>query len=259
MSYTGVRKDEHDGYETESDIPYTKGTAITSSPFSIATVLSLVAIILSLITGAFTLSTYLHHIRAKVPTSPVQSTYQCGEVASQAQARGCHFDLISFSWLPPACYDAELTEDFLKSYNWTWSTDPQGKNLVPIEDVKKGDFEYLFTDLKYHVVHCAYMWKKLHRALSTGDLSRVDGYTAGYGHTKHCTQMMLDRDSDLSRSGVAGLVKFPLCGQGMLLDNGPGWFRMHNGEKRFGMSGYYEDVFGVAFKPHHGDHEGHSN
>lgn len=48
---------------------------------------------------------------------------------------------------------------------------------------REGDFESLYTTMDYHVTHCAYAWKKLHRSLFSGDLSHIDGYTASTAST----------------------------------------------------------------------------
>jgi hypothetical protein len=38
----------------------------------------------------------------------------CGSYPAEAKALGCQFDIISFCWLPPRCYDAELSHTFDK-------------------------------------------------------------------------------------------------------------------------------------------------
>src|ERR1700759_2793022 len=36
----------------------------------------------------------------------------CGNSSSEARDLGCKFDVISFSWLPPSCYDSSLSSAF---------------------------------------------------------------------------------------------------------------------------------------------------
>lgn len=249
MSYTRLRKEEHDGFDTERSQPHTKPPSKTSK----TTIISLLAITISLTTCIFVFVNNIQQHPSVESPSPPQMNYQCGTSAAEAKARGCRFDIMSFSWLPPVCDDKEVTEMFLEAGNWTWSRDPQGKHVISQEDVGTGDFEYLFTNYRYHLTHCVYIWQKFHRALFTGDLSRIDGYSAGIGHTEHCSKMLLDRSLSLDHWGIVATTKFPSCGQGMLDKTQQGWFRIRQGEKVFG---------GDAVRDAHGDflqglHDGH--
>ncbi|EAW16776.1 uncharacterized protein NFIA_001230 [Aspergillus fischeri NRRL 181] len=234
MDYTRLRKDD------DEEFVYSKTTPPTQPPQgrpyrSNATLLSSLALTISIITGIFTLIAYINGPRNLKPQSP-DSLFRCGTSAAQAKAAGCHFDLMSFSWLPSACYNEDLTNDFLNYTDWKWSLDIEGRHLVPKEYVQQGDFEYLFTSYEYHVVHCVFMWKKTHQAILDGSFDHLDGYIAGLGHTGHCGEMLLDRGTDLKTWGTPGWTKFPACGRGVL-NLEQGWYRMHNGEKAWGMPG----------------------
>ncbi|KAB8209787.1 hypothetical protein BDV34DRAFT_209968 [Aspergillus parasiticus] len=144
--------------------------------------------------------------------------FSCGSTAVEARTAGCQFDLTTFTWVLPACFDEPLMEDFLASRNWTWSLD------------RAGQFP-LYTTMRYHVVHYAYAWRKLHRSLFGGDLSGIDGYIASIHHTEHCLGMMLEH-GNLDRLPGVGVTKFASCGQGVLKEKSQhGWFRMMDGEK----------------------------
>lgn len=234
MDYTRLRKDD------EEEFVYSKTTPPThpsqGRPYrSYATLLSSLALTISIISGIFTLIAYTTSPRELTPQSQ-DSLFRCGTSAAEAKAAGCHFDLMSFSWLPPACYNEDLTNEFLNYTDWKWSLDSEGRHLVPKEYVQQGDFEYLFTSYEYHVVHCVFMWKKTHQAILDGSFDHLDGYIAGLGHTGHCGEMLLDRETDLKTWGTPGWTKFPACGQGVL-NLEQGWYRMHNGEKAWGMPG----------------------
>ncbi|KJK64241.1 hypothetical protein P875_00138325 [Aspergillus parasiticus SU-1] len=173
----------------------------------------------------------LHDIPSVPKGSPPQMHFSCGSTAVEARTAGCQFDLTTFTWVPPACFDEPLMEDFLASRNWTWSLDRAGQFLVNETFARTGDFDQLYTTMRYHVVHCAYAWRKLHRSLFGGDLSGIDGYIASIHHTEHCLEMML-KHGDLDRLPGVGVTKFASCGQGALKEKSQhGWFRMMDGEK----------------------------
>ncbi|OJZ81697.1 hypothetical protein ASPFODRAFT_65093 [Aspergillus luchuensis CBS 106.47] len=113
------------------------------------------------------------------PTSPFfpKSTphkiteLQCGTSPAEARSVGCVLDLLAMSWVRPACYDKEFTEEFLAERNWTWTTNPWGKHHLSM--------------FEYHVTHCAFMWRRMARAVHAGNLDLLDSYTAAYGHIEH--------------------------------------------------------------------------
>ncbi|KAF4236029.1 hypothetical protein CNMCM8980_004999 [Aspergillus fumigatiaffinis] len=173
MDYTRLRRDEDEVFVYDKTTPPTQPPQ-PSHHRSNATLLSSLALTISVITGIFTLITYTNGPRDLTPQSP-DSLFRCGTSAAQAKAAGCHFDLMSFSWLPSACYNEDLTNDFLNYTDWKWSLDIEGRQLVPKEYVQQGDFEYLFTSYEYHVVHCVFMWKKTHQAILDGSFDHLDG------------------------------------------------------------------------------------
>jgi hypothetical protein len=64
---------------------------------------------------------------------------------------------MSFAWLPPQCYDDDLTEMFLREKQWSWWTDWSLNTTVKLEEVRRGEREDLYISLEYHLVHCVYM------------------------------------------------------------------------------------------------------
>lgn len=135
----------------------------------------------------------------------------CGESPETARARNCSFDLLSFSWLPQQCYDAELTSLFLER-NWTWYRTRTLENSVTPEPiavsqdvVAAGNETVLYVSYRYHIVHCIFMWRKLHRGLeiehkgieSESAGAWIDSYTGSFGHTHHCSQFLLDWEDNV--------------------------------------------------------------
>lgn len=131
----------------------------------------------------------------------------CGTTPTQARDQHCLFDAMSFSWLPSACYDEELVNQFLQLRNWTWSRDREGLDSVSSEEVLQGDITELFVTHEYHFFHCTYQWRKMHRGIERGV---IDTYIADYGHTEHCEHMLA---MNLAFDSVDTVIrmKFPKC------------------------------------------------
>ncbi|KAJ0109996.1 hypothetical protein J7T55_014798 [Diaporthe amygdali] len=117
-------------------------------------------------------------------SEPTQRIAHCGSSASDARRLGCRFDIMSFSWLPPNCFDEELSHDFDTIQPWQWFADAAGTQEIPKSEVLMGEAKSLFVSFQYHRTHCVFMWRKLHRAL--GAKGMVDSYIGGYNHTVHC-------------------------------------------------------------------------
>ncbi|KAE8139942.1 hypothetical protein BDV38DRAFT_280413 [Aspergillus pseudotamarii] len=86
----------------------------------------------------------------------------CGHTAADARARGCHFDIITFCWLPDRCYDPELSDSFEKLVNWKWYLDRNKSLPVPKEEALQGELDGLYVSWEYHVQHFVYMREKMH-------------------------------------------------------------------------------------------------
>lgn len=75
--------------------------------------------------------------------------------------------------------------------------------------VLEGDFDQLYVTRKYHLYHCLYMWRKLHRAANAR--APIDGYIGNYHHTVHCGEMVLLRDTQEDEVDTMIKSKFPAC------------------------------------------------
>ncbi|KAK1850325.1 hypothetical protein CCHR01_07034 [Colletotrichum chrysophilum] len=152
-----------------------------------------------------------HHKRGpKVMIKP------CGNTPQEARERGCHFDVISFCWLPSQCYDAELSREFDEANHLEWFLDPNRTSPLSHEQIMTGEYTGLYVNWEYHVRHCTAMWKKMHRAIILGNgdgVKAIDGYIVVYEHTKHCEHMLLAGRNiapDIINTRIA--VKYPDCG-----------------------------------------------
>lgn len=113
----------------------------------------------------------------------------CGNSPEQAIAKGCLFDVTSFTWLPGPCFDPQIPHDFLATSDWRWYRDAGGQEEVAVSLATTGRLDNLFVSMRYHVAHCAFMWSKLHRAMATGGM--IDSYVGSLEHTEHCAKMIL--------------------------------------------------------------------
>jgi len=131
----------------------------------------------------------------------------CGNTPSTAKRLGCLFDPISFLWLPPACYDPDLVNEFLSLQDWEFRRELDAVELIPIEEIVRGQTSPVYVNMRYHVLHCTFQWKRMHKALQRGT---IDSYIANYNHTKHCEEMLLDEDPGETRNTVIRM-KFVEC------------------------------------------------
>lgn len=160
----------------------------------------------------------LHFLHLLAPQSSTQDSPSgkefgsCGSTPASARLANCSFDVMSFSWLPSACSDPELTTEFVALRNWTWWVDENQTASIPFKEVQKGGRSMLFVNREYHMYHCTYMWRKLHRGMQKGV---VDSYIGSYEHTGHCEMMLLGMEGkpvpDRNVTDTAILMKFPRC------------------------------------------------
>ena len=61
----------------------------------------------------------------------------CGHSPEEARAKGCVYDVMMQDWVPLPCYDAALTEKYLKEGNYTWYADGDGKTTLSDEQMAK--------------------------------------------------------------------------------------------------------------------------
>ncbi|KAI9858801.1 MAG: hypothetical protein M1813_007268 [Trichoglossum hirsutum] len=133
-----------------------------------------------------TMATAIPHSLMGTPHStPAKAPIDCGTNAETARKRGCHFDIMSFTWLRHECFDRELTEQFSREKKWQWSLNANGTSLVSEEQIRRGDVEVGWVTWEYHLTHCLYTWKKLNRAVGRG--APIDGSIALLDHTPLCT------------------------------------------------------------------------
>ncbi|MCJ1301987.1 hypothetical protein MMC08_004788 [Hypocenomyce scalaris] len=142
----------------------------------------------------------------------------CGHSPVEARSRGCNFDIISFAWLMPECYNDSLTQEFISWSNWTWYTseEPEDNTQLSFEVAKLGE-EDTFVDWNYHMVHCTFMWRQQHAATENGWVGR---HLVHYAHTVHCQHSLLQDAYENRNVRTPARVVYPPClkvgmGEGM--------------------------------------------
>lgn len=120
----------------------------------------------------------------------------CGNSLATARAKGCVFDPMSWAWQPPECFNKELVDDFLTVYDWHFY--PNNATLAEEEFLRekwlKGDYLMAWSTWPWHMYHCSYSWRKFHAALAQG--RPLDDDVLDLEHTKHCSTVILLRDTD---------------------------------------------------------------
>ncbi|PQE16817.1 Major facilitator superfamily transporter protein [Rutstroemia sp. NJR-2017a BBW] len=158
----------------------------------------------------------------------------CGNSSSEAKARGCHFDVLSFCWVPDQCFDRELTEKFRKAGPWVFYTD-MNKTASVSEEQFGSDTQPVYLTNKLHKTHCAYNILRFHKALTEGRMVHKEDVLT---HTEHCSQV-LTRINDPDDIEVRAKIQYPDCGHfsrdfpGKAKD-GPGGHSHHHGHSNMG-------------------------
>ncbi|RDI76968.1 hypothetical protein Vi05172_g13054 [Venturia inaequalis] len=126
------------------------------------------------------------------PSNPTAAeTLHCGTTPTEARALGCKFDIMSFAWTPPSCYDHARSVSFLAKHGpWTFYQDHNATIPLPVDELS--NHEIVWTEHGYHVVHCLYAWERLHRAsLSISETPMlVPGEMGNLNHTMHCVGLL---------------------------------------------------------------------
>ncbi|RDI81163.1 hypothetical protein Vi05172_g8791 [Venturia inaequalis] len=121
--------------------------------------------------------------------NPQTGESKCGNTWQEAKALNCHYDVLASRWYPPSCHNPAVLETMLQEVNFQWYADAQHTKPVSWELARSGEFDALYPLHDYHIMHCLYLWRRLHAAL-VGHLYLDDDVYA-YGHTVHCTRLIM--------------------------------------------------------------------
>ncbi|KAL1622437.1 hypothetical protein SLS54_005002 [Diplodia seriata] len=145
--------------------------------------------------GALSLVLIVAQRREAGSLVPLWPTYQggsrvvehCGNSPEEAQALGCVWDLMSFGWIHPRCYNPEESQLWMDKYGpWKWYYDLNATAEIPDDELT--GTRRVYTEQGYHVVHCLYIFKLLHLAGMSGHI--VTDEAIPLAHTQHCVDMI---------------------------------------------------------------------
>ena len=153
----------------------------------------------------------------------------CGNSSREALSLGCSFDVMTFAWLPDRCFDKELVDDFLALKDWNWYLDVRGQQIADSASVVAGAYDAVYVTNEYHMYHCTYMWRKMHRATLAGKV--LDGYIGDMHHTAHCGMHLMDRSRALDKIDTLARTKYVECPLQQESRGRWGWFRIINGQR----------------------------
>jgi hypothetical protein len=153
---------------------------------------------------------------------------ECGQSPAEARQLGCVFDIVTMGWIPWRCHDAGLAANFLSRDDWAFYRTANMSDRIPTEDIMAGEWDEVYVEYRYHVIHCTYAWRKTQRAAMRGDV--LDGYIADDHHTNHCEMMLLHEP--LAENSA--YIKYISCPWVHDQDQGRfGWYRMMGGKKTY--------------------------
>jgi len=110
----------------------------------------------------------------------------CGTKNYQAEAKGCKFDAVSWTFQPPECFDETLHNELLKKGDWDWHT--RAGNGVGLKALS-GDWLHLWAKREFHIWRCVYLQKKYAKGAENG---LTDSYTASWKWTEQCDKILTE-------------------------------------------------------------------
>ncbi|KXX82727.1 hypothetical protein MMYC01_200858 [Madurella mycetomatis] len=141
-----------------------------------------------------------HHQRCQGSSTKPHRLTACGSTPADAEARGCRFDILSFAWQTPECYDDELMEEFIRYDKWQFYAQPNRTDVVVDLATALRGKRTLYVDWKYHVTHCTFMWRQMHRAYALRGY--IDSHLDSYEHTLHCQRVLMDTETPLGMNSA---------------------------------------------------------
>lgn len=128
----------------------------------------------------------------------------CGISPEEAIERGCVWDIMSYGWIHPLCFDKEESDRWAAKYGpFEWFVDdqpPLDENGFPLNGTltQRLTLEELpfapsiFTTQGYHINHCMYLLKLVHLAALHN--APVSNEAVNIGHTDHCAGIIGSSD-----------------------------------------------------------------
>lgn len=141
----------------------------------------IIASILILASGALSFLTSL--------PIPFDEATSCGSSVTEALNLGCSFDIMSYAYYPPSCWDSVLHNEFVHKYSQDWSWSTLDSESLSTEEVLQGNHTEVLALELWHKYHCLYEWRRLIRAVAFR--RPLDRKLGNFGHASHCSKTLL--------------------------------------------------------------------
>ncbi|EXJ69216.1 uncharacterized protein A1O5_07252 [Cladophialophora psammophila CBS 110553] len=214
---TAAGAEEEEGEEGSDLSPYTGTEKAWQSER--AKIVSMAVLIVVVLVSVSLGLRFIIAESARTNASLSSSQQDCGSTRGEALSRGCAFDIVSFAWMAPACYDRELAAEFSSLRAWGWFLDENRTQAVSQREVELGEFDALYVSSEQLAYHCVFTWQKMHRALLRK--APLDSVVGGYKHTEFCARKLGggggergQQHSDRPDKAAARMVsRFASCGE----------------------------------------------
>lgn len=187
-STTNVDSDEEEAKPNNITLP-------SPSQFRVRNIILTAALTALLILSIITLtSLYTDSHSGAVPHAPsppprggTKVIAHCGTTVQEALDLGCKWDIMSFGWLHPACFDAAEATSWEEKWGpWEWYRAINQTHHEPRRlELEELPYEpFIVTTHGYHLMHCLYVLKMAHLGVLDG--RSVSNEAVDLGHTEHC-------------------------------------------------------------------------
>ena len=154
-------------------------------------------------------SRFVHSYYISQPGSEKAIT-NCGSTIEEARSLGCQFDMYSFGYYPPECYNKPQLDHFLSLHLDDIESMLSDYSPISQTEFLECKYENLWTTTyNFHDLHCTYEWTRLLQALA--QKRPLDKKLSEYSHSYHCSQKLLEKDKS-NRNGSEANMLFGSCG-----------------------------------------------
>ncbi|KAB8302238.1 hypothetical protein EYC80_005682 [Monilinia laxa] len=191
---------------------YSPSPQVEAKPRSYHKIFFISSLASIIILGALTLTTLTRDSHSGiVPNTPPPPTLggskvvaHCGISPEEAIERGCVWDIMSYGWIHPLCFDKEESDRWAAKYGpFEWFADdkpaldekgfPLNGTLTQKLTLEELPFApSIFTTQGYHINHCMYLLKLVHLAALHN--APVSNEAVNLGHTDHCAGIIGSSD-----------------------------------------------------------------
>ncbi|KAI0449777.1 hypothetical protein F5B21DRAFT_517936 [Xylaria acuta] len=180
-------QDKEEEWPLSSNIPdqARRSSCIAVAIKGVAIVLLLTAFFML---GRTTSSTRRHSLKGN--DTELVSLGKCSPDWKEAEEAGCVYDLVLSTWMHPRCFNEEMHEKYkviLQDMNFKYWLEPEMITEISLEAVETGEHGWVWTDGRFHHLHCAYALERIQAALMNEPII-LDTICRNEDHLHHCLQ-----------------------------------------------------------------------